>query len=168
MKKGYRLSSYTREMLKRYGSWEAGRYHYEVNAYPKIFGDPKILRLPTKFATPCSETAKLLTGTSNFNPPEDGRRHRPKRPAGRRGSHPQIHDILEVLAMENKNMTAAREWENDPNCFLRMLNSPAQQRSRIARRQKDADRERFNNVLNAVAIGAAAFAVTLLVICFVL
>lgn len=77
-------------------------------------------------------------------------------------------DILEVLVMENKNMTAAREWENDPNCFLRMLNSPAQQRSRIARRQKDADRERFNNVLNAVAIGAAAFAVTLLVICFVL
>lgn len=77
-------------------------------------------------------------------------------------------DILEVLAMENKNMTAAREWENDPNCFLRMLNSPAQQRSRAARRQKDADRERFNNVLNAVAIGAAAFAVTLLVICFVL
>ena len=68
--------------------------------------------------------------------------------------------------MENKNMTVAREWENDPNCFLRMLNSPAQQRSRIARRQKDADRERFNNVLNA--IGAAAFAVTLLVICFVL
>ena len=41
MKKGYRLSSYTREMLKRYGSWEAGRDHYEVNAYPKIFGDPK-------------------------------------------------------------------------------------------------------------------------------
>ena len=38
--------------------------------------------------------------------------------------------------MENKNMTAAREWENDPNCFLRMLNSPAQQRSRAARRQK--------------------------------
>ena len=70
--------------------------------------------------------------------------------------------------LENKNMTVAREWENDPNCFLRMLNSPAQQRSRAARRQKDADRERFNNVLNAVAIGAAAFAVTLLVICFVL
>ena len=39
---------------------------------------------------------------------------------------------------------------------------------RAARRQKDAYRERFNNVLNAVAIGAAAFAVTLLVICFVL
>ena len=77
-------------------------------------------------------------------------------------------DILEVLVMENKNMTAAREWENDPNCFLRMLNSPAQQRSRAVRRQKDANRERFNNVLNAVAIGAAAFAVTLLVICFVL
>ena len=38
--------------------------------------------------------------------------------------------------MENKNMTAAREWENDPNCFLRMLNSPAQQRSRAARRQR--------------------------------
>ena len=38
--------------------------------------------------------------------------------------------------MENKNMTVAREWENDPNCFLRMLNSPAQQRSRAARRQK--------------------------------
>ena len=70
--------------------------------------------------------------------------------------------------MESKNMTAAREWENDPNCFLRMLNSPAQQRSRAARRQKDADWERFNNVLNAVAIGAAAFAVTLLAICFVL
>lgn len=70
--------------------------------------------------------------------------------------------------MENKNMTAAREWENDPNCFLRMLNSPAQKRSRAARRQKDADRERFNNALNAVAIGAVAFAVTLLVICFVL
>ena len=32
--------------------------------------------------------------------------------------------------MENKNMTAAREWENDPNCFLRMLNSPAQHAAR--------------------------------------
>lgn len=88
MKKGYRLSSYTREMLKRYGSWEAGRYHYEVNAYPRIFGDAKILRLPTKLATHCSETAKLLTGTSNSNPPDDGRWRRPKRPAGCRGSHP--------------------------------------------------------------------------------
>lgn len=79
-------------------------------------------------------------------------------------------DTMEVLAMKNENMTAemTREWENDPNCFLRMLNSPAQQRSRAARRQKDADRERFNNVLNAVAIGAAAFAATLLVICFAL
>lgn len=30
--------------------------------------------------------------------------------------------------MKNENMTAEmiREWENDPNCFLRMLNSPAQ------------------------------------------
>ena len=70
--------------------------------------------------------------------------------------------------MENKNMTVARECENDQNCFLRMLNSPAQQRIRAARRQKDADRERLNNVLNAVAIGAAAFAITLVVICFVL
>lgn len=70
--------------------------------------------------------------------------------------------------MENKNAVAVHEWNDDPNCFLRMLNSPAQQRSRAARRQNDADRERFNNVLNAVAIGAAAFAVTLLVICFVL
>lgn len=70
--------------------------------------------------------------------------------------------------MENKNAVAVHEWKDDPNCFLRMLNSPAQQRSRAARRQKDADRERFNNVLNAVAIGAAAFAVTLLVICFAL
>ncbi len=70
--------------------------------------------------------------------------------------------------MENKNAVAVHELEDDPNCFLRMLNSPAQQRSRAARRQKDADRERFNNVLNAVAIGVAAFAVTLLVICFVL
>nr|DAF86716.1 MAG TPA: hypothetical protein [Siphoviridae sp. ctTgb17] len=116
----------------------------------------------------CGNTPKTEHKKPTFNPPDDGRWHRPKRPAGRRGSHPQIHDILEVLAMENKNMTAAREWENDPNCFLRMLNSPAQQRSRAARRQKDAYRERFNNVLNAVAIGAAAFAVTLLVICFVL
>ena len=75
-------------------------------------------------------------------------------------------DTMEVLAMKNENMTAemTREWENDPNCFLRMLDSPKQQRTR----QKDADRERFNNVLNAVAIGAAAFAVTLLVICFAL
>lgn len=81
-----------------------------------------------------------------------------------------LQNDMEVLAMKNENMTAevTREWENDPNCFLRMLNSPAQQRSRAARRQKDANRERFNNVLNAVAIGAAAFAVTLLVICFVL
>lgn len=70
--------------------------------------------------------------------------------------------------MENKNAVAVHEWKDDPNCFLRMLNSPAQQRSRAARRQKDADRERFDNVLNAVAIGAAAFAVTLLVICVVL
>lgn len=70
--------------------------------------------------------------------------------------------------MENKNAVAVHEWKDDPNCFLRMLNSPAQQRSRAARRQKDADRERFDNVLNAFAIGSAAFAVTLLVICFVL
>lgn len=70
--------------------------------------------------------------------------------------------------MENKNAVAVHEWKDDPNCFLRMLNNPAQQRSRAARRQKDADRERFDNVLNAFAIGAAAFAVTLLVICFVL
>ena len=72
--------------------------------------------------------------------------------------------------MKNENMTAEMtcEWENDPNCFLRMLNSPAQQRSRAARRQKDAVRERFNNVLNAVAIGAAVFTITLLAICIVL
>lgn len=70
--------------------------------------------------------------------------------------------------MENKNVVAVHEWKDDPNCFLRMLNSPAQQRSRAARRQKDVERECFNNVLNAVAIGAAAFAVTLLVICFAL
>lgn len=72
--------------------------------------------------------------------------------------------------MKNENMTAemTREWENDPNYFLRMLNSPEQQRGRAARRLKDAERERFNNILNAVAIGAAVFAVTLLVICFVL
>lgn len=57
---------------------------------------------------------------------------------------------------------------NDEACFIRLLDSREQQRRRAARRQKDADRERFNNVLNAVAIGAAAFAVTLLVICFVL
>lgn len=72
--------------------------------------------------------------------------------------------------MKNENMTAemTREWENDPDCFLRMLNSPAQQRSRAARRQKDAERERFNNVLNAVAIGATTLAITLFVICAVL
>lgn len=70
--------------------------------------------------------------------------------------------------MENKNMTAAREWENDPNCFLRLLNSPAQQRSRAVRRQKDADREHFKNVLNIVAIGATTLAITLFVICAVL
>lgn len=57
---------------------------------------------------------------------------------------------------------------NDEACFIRLLDSREQQRRRAARRQKDADRERFNNVLNAVAIGAAAFAVTLLVICFAL
>ena len=57
---------------------------------------------------------------------------------------------------------------NDEACFIRLLDSREQQRRRAARRQKDANRERFNNVLNAVAIGAAAFAVTLLVICFVL
>lgn len=69
--------------------------------------------------------------------------------------------------MKNENMTAemTREWENDPNCFLRMLNSPEQQRGRAARRLKDAERERFNNVLNAVAIGASVFAITLLAIC---
>lgn len=57
---------------------------------------------------------------------------------------------------------------NDEACFIRLLDSREQQRRRAARRQKDANRERFDNVLNAVAIGAAAFAVTLLVICFVL
>lgn len=70
--------------------------------------------------------------------------------------------------MENKNVVAVHEWKDDPNCFLRMLNSPAQQRSRAARRQKDVERECFDNVLNAVAVGAATFAITLLVICLVL
>lgn len=70
--------------------------------------------------------------------------------------------------MENKNAVAVHEWKDDPNCFLRMLNSPAQQRSRAARRQKDVEREYFDNVLNAVAVGAATFAITLLVICLVL
>ena len=41
IKKGYRISAHTKEMLKRYRSWDAGRFSYEVNAYPKIFGDPK-------------------------------------------------------------------------------------------------------------------------------
>ena len=44
--------------------------------------------------------------------------------------------------MENKNAVSVHEWKDD--------------------------RERFDNVLNAVAICAASFAVTLLVICFVL
>ena len=26
MKKGYRISAHTKEMLKRYGSWDAGRF----------------------------------------------------------------------------------------------------------------------------------------------
>lgn len=69
--------------------------------------------------------------------------------------------------MKNENMTAdtTREWENDPNCFLRMLDSPEQRRSRAARRLKDAKRERFNEVMNAVTIGAAVFAITLFAIC---
>ena len=41
MKKGYRISARTKKMLKLYGSWDAGRFHYEVNAFPKIFGDAK-------------------------------------------------------------------------------------------------------------------------------
>ena len=41
MKKGYRISSYTREMLERYGSWDAGRYHYEVNEYATYLGTPR-------------------------------------------------------------------------------------------------------------------------------
>lgn len=69
--------------------------------------------------------------------------------------------------MKNKNAVAVHEWKDDPDYFLRMLNSPAQQRSRAARLQKDADRERFSNVLNAVTISTVAFSVTLLVICFV-
>ena len=32
--------------------------------------------------------------------------------------------------MENKNAVAVHEWKDDPNCFLRMLNSPAQQQPR--------------------------------------
>lgn len=69
--------------------------------------------------------------------------------------------------MSNANNAPAFN-ANDEACFIRLLDSREQQRRRAARRQQDADRERFNNVLNAVAIGAAAFAVTLLVICFVL
>lgn len=69
--------------------------------------------------------------------------------------------------MKNENMTAemTHAWDNDPNCFLRMLDSPEQQRGRAARRLKDAKRERFNKVMNAAAIGAAVFAITLLTIC---
>lgn len=67
--------------------------------------------------------------------------------------------------MENKNMTVAREWENDPNCFLRMLNSPEQQRSRAARRQQDADRTRLISALKTVGIAALDLALVLFVIC---
>lgn len=69
--------------------------------------------------------------------------------------------------MKNENMTAemTREWENDPNCFLRMLDSPEQQRGRAARRLKDAKRERFCKAMNAISIGAAVFVITLFAIC---
>jgi hypothetical protein len=71
--------------------------------------------------------------------------------------------------MENKNMPAAtltcHEWENDPNCFLRMLDSPKQQRTRAARRQKDADRERLLSAIQAVGIAALDLVLILFIIC---
>ena len=70
--------------------------------------------------------------------------------------------------MENKNMTAAtltHEWENDPNCFLRMLDSPKQQLTRAARRQKDADRERLLSVVQVVSIAALDLVLILFIIC---
>lgn len=70
--------------------------------------------------------------------------------------------------MENKNMPAAaltHEWENDPNCFLRMLDSPKQQRTRAARRQKDADRERLLSAIQVVGIAALDLTLILFIIC---
>lgn len=71
--------------------------------------------------------------------------------------------------MENKNMPAAtlthHEWENDPNCFLRMLDSPKQQRTRAARRQKDTDRERLLSAIQVVGIAALDLTLILFIIC---
>ena len=70
--------------------------------------------------------------------------------------------------MKNENMTAAtltHELENDPNCFLRMLDSPKQKRCRAARRQKDANKERLLGLLNTVGIFALDLAIILFVIC---
>lgn len=43
--------------------------------------------------------------------------------------------------MENKNAVAVHEWKDDPNCFLRMLNSPAQQRLRYEMRNTAMERK---------------------------
>lgn len=55
--------------------------------------------------------------------------------------------------------------ENDPNCFLRMLDSPKQQRTRAARRQKDADRERLLSAIQVVSIAALDLVLILFIIC---
>lgn len=67
--------------------------------------------------------------------------------------------------MENKNATMVREWKDDPDCFIRMLNSPSQCRKRNDRRQKDAERDRLINALYAGGLFAFVFVMTLFVVC---
>ena len=67
--------------------------------------------------------------------------------------------------MENKNVVAVHEWKDDPNCFLRMLDSPSQRRKRNDRRQKDSNRERIANMMYGAGLCVLVFTMTLFVIC---
>lgn len=65
--------------------------------------------------------------------------------------------------LNTKNVPAFNA--DDEDCFLRMLNSPKQQRCRAVRRRKDADRERMYSVPNMVSVLALVLVIVLLIIC---
>lgn len=69
--------------------------------------------------------------------------------------------------MENKNVDMVREWKDDPDCFLRMLDSPSQRRKRNDRRQKDLDRERIDSMMYGASLCVLVFvfAMAMFVIC---
>ena len=70
--------------------------------------------------------------------------------------------------MENMNAiknTTASTWNNDPDCFINLLDSREQVRRRNARRRKDENRRDAIKLAEAACISVATVALTFFIIC---